>query len=147
MQFHEHYTDDVPARERELITNAGKDHLFASTYGTSAQPAAMNYLALTANTTAPAAGDTTLTGEITTAGGGLLRKQATYAHTTGTSTATLTATWTANGSDALPVTIGKVGGFNASSAGTMGLETLLSPTATLSASGDSTTVTETITAT
>lgn len=147
MQLHEHFVDPVPAREHELVTNAGKDHLFAATYGTSAQPAAMNYLALTANTTAPAAGDTTLTGEIATAGGGLIRKQATYAHTNGTSTATLTATFTANGSDALPVTIGKVGAFNASSAGTMGLETLLSPTATISASGDNTTVTSTITAT
>lgn len=147
MQMHEHFIETIPARERELITNAGKDHLFAATYGTAAQPAAMNYLALTANVTAPAAGDTTLTAEIATAGGGLLRKQATYAHTNGTSTATLTATFTANGSDALPVTIGKVGGFNASTSGTMGLETLLSPTATLSASGDNTTITETITAT
>jgi len=112
-------------------------------FGTAAQPAAFNYIAVTANATAPAAADTTLTAEITTAGGGLIRKQATYAHTTGTQTSTLTATFTANGSDSLPVTLAKAGVFNASSAGTMGFESLISPTATLSASGDNVTLTQT----
>lgn len=71
------------------------------------------YIALTANSTAPAAGDTTLASEITTAGGGLVRKLATYAHTAGASSYTL-------------------------------FETLVSPTATLSASGDQLTITQTV---
>jgi hypothetical protein len=129
-----------------LLTNGGRDALHAQHLSTSAQPASFNYMALTANATAPAAGDTTLTGEITTAGGGLVRAQATYAHTTGTNTTTLTHTFTANGSDSLPVTIAKIGIFNASSSGTMGYETLLNSTATLSVSGDNVTITETITA-
>lgn len=129
-----------------LLTNGGRDALHAQNLGTSAQPAAFNYIALTANSTAPAAGDTTLTAEIATAGGGLVRAQATYAHTAGTNTSTLTKTFTANGSDLLPVTVAKIGVFNASSSGTMGYETPLSATATLSASGDSVTVTETVTA-
>lgn len=112
-----------------------------------AQAAAANYIALTANSTAPSAGDTTLTGEITTAGGGLVRAQATPAHTNGTSTYTLTKTFTANGSDSLPVTIAKIGVFNASSTGTMMFETLLSATATLTASGDQLVLTETVTLT
>lgn len=126
-----------------LRTNVGTDAVHGQVFGTAAQPAAFNYIAVTANATAPAAADTTLTAEITTAGGGLIRKQATYAHTTGTQTSTLTATFTANGSDSLPVTLAKAGVFNASSAGTMGFESLISPTATLSASGDNVTLTQT----
>lgn len=129
-----------------LLTNGGRDAIHAQAFGTSAQPAASNYIAVTANSTAPAAADTTLTGEITTAGGGLLRAQATYAHTAGTNTSTLTKTFTANGSDSLPVTIAKIGVFNAASSGTMTFETLLNATATLTTSGDSVAITETITA-
>jgi hypothetical protein len=128
-----------------MLTNAGKDMVAGQVAGTSAQPAAANYIALTANSSAAVNTDTTLTAEITTAGGGLLRAQATYAHTGGTSTFTLTKTFTANGSDSLPVTIAKIGVFNASSSGTMAFETLLGTTATLSASGDAVTITETVT--
>lgn len=128
-----------------MLTNAGKDHLFAAGYGTSTQPAAANYLALSANTTTPSASSTTLPGEITTGGGGLIRAQATYAHTTGQSTATLTKVFTANGSDSLPVTVAKVGVLNASSSGTLVHETLLTTTATVSSSGDTLTITETVT--
>ncbi|OLT24411.1 hypothetical protein BJF79_13800 [Actinomadura sp. CNU-125] len=128
-----------------MLTNGGRDHALACVYGTGAQPAASNYMAVTADSTAPAATNTTLTGEITTVGGGLLRAQATYAHTSGQATATLSKTFTANGSDSLPVTIAKIGIFNASTSGTMTNETLLDATATLSASGDAVTITDTIT--
>lgn len=129
-----------------MLHTAGKDFV-ASALGdrSGSRAAAADYMALSANTTAPAAGDTTLTGEITTVGGGLVRAQAVYAHTAGASTYTLTKTYTANGSDALPVTLGKVGVFNASSAGAMPWSSLLSPTVTLSASGDAVTITHTIT--
>jgi hypothetical protein len=129
-----------------MLHNAGRDFV-ASALGDSSgsRAAAATYLALTANVTAPGAGDTTLTAEIATGGGGLIRAVATYAHTGGTATYTLTKTFTANGSDSLPVTIGKVGVFNASSSGTMAWSSLLSPTATISASGDALTITETIT--
>lgn len=104
------------------------------------------FMALTANTTAVAATDTVLTGEITTVGGGLIRKMCTLAHTAGVASYTLTAVFTANGTDALPVTIGKMGIFNSmqASVGTMLFATLVSPTATLSASGDQLTVTDTV---
>lgn len=137
----------IPVGEPEmLLTNGGRDAVHAQNLSTSAQPAAFNYVALTASTVAPAATDTTLTGEIATAGGGLIRKQVTYAHTAGTNTSTLTGTFTANGTDVLPVTIAQIGVFNASSAGTLGYHTALSSTATLSASGDNVTITETVTA-
>ncbi len=129
-----------------MLHTAGRDFVAGALGDRSgSRPAAADYLALTANTTSPSAGDTTLTAEIATASGGLIRAQATYAHTGGAATYTLTKTFTANGNDALPVTIGKVGVFNASSSGAMPWSTLLSPTATISAVGDALTVTETVT--
>lgn len=129
-----------------MLTNAGRDQVAGAVADRSgSRPAAADYIALTANATAPGAGDTTLTAEIATASGGLIRAQATYAHTGGTATFTLTKTFTVNGNDVIPVTIAKVGIFNASSAGSLVWETLLSATATLSAVGDSLAVTETVT--
>lgn len=102
------------------------------------------YMGLTANNTAPGASDTSLASEITTSGGGLIRKLATYAHTSGAASYSLAATFTANGSDSLPVTIAKIGIFNSITGGRMQFETLLSATATLSASGDQLTVTDSV---
>jgi hypothetical protein len=96
-----------------------------------------NYIGVTANATAPAAADTTLTGEVSS--GTLIRAQATYAHTTGASSYTLTKTFTSDQT----IVIAKIGVFNASSAGTMVFETLLSATASL-VSGDQLTITETV---
>jgi len=129
-----------------LLTNGGRDALHSQHLGTSAQPAAFNYMALTASVTAPAAGDTVLTGEITTAGGGLLRAQATFAHTAGTNTSTLTKTYTATASDTLPVTVAQIGVFNAASSGTLGYHTALNSSATLNVAGDNVAITETVTA-
>lgn len=138
--------DCAEGEPTNLLTNAGRDALHAQHMSTSAQPASFNYMAVSASAVAPSAASTTLPGEITTAGGGLLRAQATYAHTAGTNTSTLTKTFTANGSDALPVTLAKIGILNASSVGTLGYETLLNATATLTVSGDNVTITETVTA-
>lgn len=130
-----------------LLVSVGRDGLHQQHVGLGAQPAAFNYLALTANSAAPATSDTTLAGEIATAGGGLVRKQATsVAHTVGTNTTTLSATFTANGADVLAVTVAKLGVFNAAAAGTLGYSTLLNATATLTVSGDNVTITETLTA-
>ncbi len=129
-----------------MLTNAGRDMAHGAVFDRSgSRPAAADFMAVTANTTAPAAGDTTLTGEIATAGGGLIRKQAIYAHTPGATTSTLTATFTANGSDTLPVTLGKIGILNAAAAGTLVFATLLTPTAQLNAVGDAVTITDTVT--
>lgn len=127
-----------------LKTNAGNDFQAAQMGGAASATNVAKYVAITANTTAPAAGDTTLTGEITTAGGGLVRKAGTYAHTTGAASYTITTVFTANGSDSLPVTIGKRGIFDQASGGQLVFSTLVSPTATLSASGDVLTITDTV---
>lgn len=118
----------------------------------------MLFMGISANNSAPAVGDNysggaanwvtngLMTGEIATAGGGLIPKITVGAHTAGTNTLTATATFTANGSDTLPVTIAKMGiGPSILAATRRGLQTLLSATATLNVSGDQLTITDTIT--
>lgn len=148
MYAHQHFPElsDRWLEGHELLTNAGRDALHKQHLDTATQPAAANYMALSANTTAVSAASTTLPGEIVTGGGGLIRAQATFAHTNGTNTSTLTKTFTANGSDSLPVTLHKIGVLNASSSGTLFYETNLNADATLTTSGDSTTITSTVTA-
>lgn len=141
-----HYYGCHLGQPTALITNGGRDMLHKQHLDTAAQPASANYMAVSANSSAEAATNTTLPGEITTAGGGLLRAQATFAHTNGTNTSTLTKTFTANGSDSLPVVIAKIGILNASSAGTLAYEKLISSTATLTTSGDNVAITWTFTA-
>lgn len=142
-----HFSDDVLSRwrVRELLTNGGRDALHAQHLSTAAQPPTFNTMALanSATATTPAVTDTTLTGEITTAGGGLVAGVATYAHTVGTNTTTLTRTYTANASDALPVTMSQIGIRNTTP--TLGYKTALGSNATLSASGDSLAITWTFT--
>lgn len=130
-----------------MLTTAGKDFASDCMFATSGRPAVAQYMAISANATAPAAGDTTLTGEIATAGGGLVRKAFTYGHTPGASTSTASATFTANGSDSLgtPVDVAKMALFNAASSGAMPWETLLSTTARISVAGDAVGCTDTIT--
>jgi hypothetical protein len=129
-----------------MLTNAGKDFI-AAQVGGAGGTATATYIGLTANATAPAASDTTLAtgGGAEIATGGLTRALGTYAHSGGTAVYTISKTFTTTGSDSLPVTIAKVGLFTAVSAGTMVFETALSPTATLSASGDTLTITQTVT--
>jgi hypothetical protein len=113
-----------------------------------------SYMALANNATAVAVAvtDTALTGEIVTASGGLIRKLGTYAHSAssgGSSTVTLTKTWTANGSDSLPVTVSQQATFQGVvvASSRMFTKTALSANATLTTSGDQIQVTNTVTIT
>ncbi len=127
-----------------LLTNGGRDLMHAQVTDAGSQPAAFNYVALTASTSTPLVTDTTLPGEISTAGGGLIRAAATVAHTAGTNTTTLTITFTSNGTDVLPVVIAQIGVFNVvtPATGQPLFHTVLSGTATISVPGDNVTVTE-----
>lgn len=124
---------------------AGTTPTGTSAFMVLAGGAPVPFMAITANSAATVATDTALPGEIVTTGGGLIRKLATYAHSAGTNTYTLTATFTVNGSDVVPVTIAKMGTFNSITSGQMLHETLLSATATLSAVSDAVTITQTVT--
>lgn len=107
-----------------LKTTGGIDFLSNVISTTGTQPAVAKFLALSTDATAPAAGDCaagsvacTLTSEVTT--NGLARIAGTYAHTNGTSTYTLTNTWTATGT---VTSVQKAAVFNAVSSGTMVFE-------------------------
>lgn len=104
------------------------------------------FMGLTATATAVVNGDTTLAGEITTVGGGLIRKISPNAHTAGATTGTLTPVFTANGTDSLPVTVAKVG-VSPSILSTVNnvFQTVLGTTAVISLSGDQLTITDTVT--
>lgn len=108
------------------------------------------FVGVTSTNITPAAADTALSGEITTASSGLLRKIAPYAQTSGTSTRsiTLTPVYTATSSDTFPTTVYAIGVFVsmvvASTPLCMKFETSLNASATIGAIGDVITVTETI---
>ena len=80
---------------KNLLTNTGIDFFHEQDYtNTSAGTKGGNAIAVSANATNPAAGDTTLVGEITS--GGLTRAQATQiTHADGTNLTTLEKTFTA----------------------------------------------------
>ena len=121
-----------------LRTNGGADWWANQTVGGSNSSAATvqgRYLALSADTTSPASTDSACPSELT---GGLARAQASAAHTAGTTQTTLTYTWTYGASTSQ--TIAKVCAFNAASGGTLLLEALISPSATVSAPTDQFTV-------
>ncbi len=104
------------------------------------------FMGISTNASAVGSGDTTLVGEITTAGGGLIRKIGTLAHTASASTGTVAATFTANGTDSLPAVVHKMGISNSllSTVNNL-LQTVLNADATMTVSGDQLTVTDTIT--
>ncbi len=116
-----------------------------SSNGTGAYAPA-RHLALTADTTqtiTEGTANTTLAGELT--GAGLARIAAAFGYTDGTTSYTLSNTWTYTGTTS--ITIARVGTFNAPGpppAGTCVFITALSSTATVNANGDQLTVTLTV---
>lgn len=127
-----------------MKTNAGHDFQARQMAGAASATNVAKYVGITANSTAPAAADTTLTGELAAASGGLSRQVGVYAHTTGAANYTLTSTFTANANDALPVTVAKRGVFDQATGGLLVFSTLITPTATFNAIGDSMVLTDTV---
>lgn len=114
-------------------------------YAILAGGAPCRVIALSTNAAAPVITDTTLSGELNNVGGGLNRTQATYSHTLGTSSYSLSNTWTANGSDGASNTIQKIGVFNTVSTGVGILQfesTITSPPTLVS--GDTLSIVETV---
>jgi hypothetical protein len=124
-----------------IRTNAGIDYVADSLGNNASRPAVAQYMALSNDGTAPAAGDTTLAGEITSGtDSGLARAVATYAHTTTTTTYTLQKTFTAAATEA---GVQKDGIFTASSVGILFVSSLF--TATPMVATDQLTLTHSIT--
>ena len=84
--------------KHNLLTNAGRDVMHSNCYtNVTTGTRGFNYIAVTESTITPAAGDTTLAGEVTT--NGLQRATASppASHTTGTNHSTVEVTMTASG--------------------------------------------------
>lgn len=109
------FVDEV----ENLITNVGRDNIHNAALQASGQPVGLQFMAISSDTGAPGVTDTTLAGEIT--GTGLARASATYAHSAGTNSSTLTYTFT-NSTAGAVTAIQKAATFTASSSGTMGFE-------------------------
>lgn len=122
--------------DHNLRTTAGGDWQSSVMGNTAAQPASCNYIAVSADATAPAAADTVLAGEISS--NGLSRAIGTYAHSNGTASYTVQKVFSATGTQASQ----KTGLFNASSSGTMCFENTY--TSVTVNNGDTLTVTWTI---
>lgn len=97
------------------ITDAGFDFI-ADVIGNPAQPANMDYIGIGWGVGANTAFDPTQTD---LQGASKDRNAATYAHTPGTKTFTLTASWGNGDPSASPITIEESGCMNAASGGTM----------------------------
>ncbi|MCS4538086.1 MAG: hypothetical protein HYY67_04420 [Thaumarchaeota archaeon] len=128
-----------------LITNQGIDiiakQLIAGTNASvKANPLGTTYIALTTTAITPAAGDTTLSGEITT--NGLQRAEGVYNHANSTSTIIVKKTFTASGSFTAVQAAGLFNSNTASSAGMLAENTFSSVNLI---SGDQITITWTIT--
>lgn len=125
-----------------IADGVGTTPAVGNAYVISGTRAAVRFMALTTNASAAAAANTTLAGEITTAGA--TRALATYAHTYGAATFTLQKAFSISGT---LTAIHRMGLFttNASAgADPMIFETVLNQDATVGA-GDTLTVTETVT--
>lgn len=115
-------------RTYNLRTNVGVDFV-ADVLSKSPQPAPANYIAVSTDVAAPAAGDTVLASEITI--NGLARALGTYTHTSFATSFTVDKTFTVSGG---PQTVTKAALFNAAVAGTMVFEALFSSSATVTTS-------------
>lgn len=120
---------DGPYRVKNLTVdaglNVGRRQLHDTSYATSGKVA--QYVAVTADATAPDSGDTTLTSEETT--NGLARAAATYSSLAGVGAWQLEISMTYVG---VPLkTLAKMAVFDDATVGNMYYEALLSPTAAL----------------
>jgi len=102
------------------------------------------WIGITANTEEPKEASETLTGELKASGGGLVRTLATFKYLGGKEYE-VKATFTSNVKDILPVTLAKIGIFNAHNGGIMMFESKLTATAEIKEVGDSVQITDVVT--
>jgi hypothetical protein len=107
-----------------------------------ATPAA--WVGVSADTAEPKESNETLKGEIKTAEGGLIRALATFKYLGGKEYE-IKLTFTANAKDITPVTLAKIGVFNAHNGGILMFESLLTATAEIKEATDSVTITDVVT--
>lgn len=119
--------------QKNLRVNGGADFWSEQLFSLSPGNVGANQIALSTNGNFPTVGDATLAGSVS--GSGLDPAVASISRNPGDVLTTLSYTWTYRGS--APITILRIGLF---SGATLVLESLLSSSATISASGDTLTV-------
>lgn len=148
MKLHNATAHIVHMRDGEVLseqtvsnvkTTVSIDFLFSQGYSTGAQANGLNYIALSNDALSETTASTTLSTEI--AANGLTRAIGAYAHTAAASTATVSKTFTASGTQSAQ----KAALFSAAAAGTMGHA--LAFTSVSLINGDTLAVTFTITLT
>lgn len=102
------------------------------------------WVGISANAEAPEASNTELESELKASEGGLVRSLAVFKYIGGKEYE-VKVTFTANIKDTVPVTLAKIGVFNAQNAGIMMFESLLTETADIKAVGDSIVITDIVT--
>ena len=108
------------------------------------------WVAVSANSTEPKPANTTLAGElgvghVENSEYGLVRKLAEFKQIGETNQYEIKVTFTAKSKDSLPVTLAKIGIFNAQNGGIMMFESLLTATAEIKSEGDSVTISDVVT--
>lgn len=101
------------------------------------------WIGVSKNTAEPEPTSETLPEEIKTSEGGLVRALAKFTYLGGNEYK-IEATFKANAHDTVPVTLAKIGVFNAHNGGTLMFESLLTATAEIKSVGDSVTITDVV---
>lgn len=139
--------ESLPNHENEALNRGGataEPPIESAAFSIASGQTPAAWVAVTANSAEPKATNEMLAGEIKTAEGGLLRALAQF-HYIGTNEYEVKVTFTANVKDTVPVTLAKIGIFNAHNGGILMFESLLTATAEIKASGDSVQITDVVT--
>ena len=139
------FWENLPVTEcmlDDILVSAGRDLIHNASFMNGAQPAQAAYYALTSTNITPAAGDTTMSGELATPThmvrhlltqnwGGVTES---YTHTASGNTSAMVASWE-NNTGSGSITVYAYGSFNAASVGTMLFESTFSNVTLNSAAG------------
>jgi hypothetical protein len=123
---------------------SGEPPIVSSAYSIASGTTPAAWIGVSADTAEPKAENETLKGEIKTSEGGLIRALATFKYLGGKEYE-VKVTYTANVHDATPITLAKIGIFNAHNGGILLFESLLTATAEIKESGDAVTITDVVT--
>jgi hypothetical protein len=147
-------TELIVARWENLPTAANPTHsrkeeaaeppIVSSAFSIASGTTPAAWVAVSADTAEVKPENETLKGEIKTSEGGLVRALATFKYLGGKEYE-VKATFTANAHDVVPVTLAKIGIFNAHNGGIMMFESLLTATAEIKEAGDAVTISDIVT--
>lgn len=137
--------EKLPTSAKPLFNRSeeGEPPIGSAEYSIASGTTPAAWIAVSADTDEPKPENETLKGEIKTSEGGLIRALATFKYLGGKEYE-VKVTFTANAKDITPVTLAKIGIFNAQHSGIMMFESLLTATAEIKESSDAVTITDVV---